>query len=682
VSDTPGHPAGDGSRNADDMVTRIGATRAGRLLKVVVVVALLLVGGPVAPVWAQDREEILAYDVQIELVDGNRLVVTEDITVRALGREIRRGIYRDFPTSFPRSSGLGRIEAPFEVLDVTRGGAPEPWTLERIGGANGRGGVRVRIGDADVFLEDGVHRYSIRYSTSRWIDHGETSDQLYWNVTGNGWGYPIESATARISFPREVAADSLTLEAWTGPEGSTESNARVSFEPSTDVVSVATTEGLGPREGLTVRVTFPTGIVRPATEAQQAAWFRMDWGGYIDAGVVLFLVILLYLLLWVSVGRDPERDPIQVRYEPPEGYSPAALGYLENRGYQNAQLTATVVNLAVRGLLRIEKLASGWRLQRTEGATGDGLPTEEASLFGTLLGSRTSLDLEAKHSSTMQAARNGLRRRLGLQLEKRYFVLNRRWFAAGLAFSLAGFALLAWRDRFSVAPEAWFLGVWLTFWTLGTATLAWRVSTLWISVFRGGGLSAIAPAVFLTLFATPFVVAEIVVAALLVTRVPLHLVLATVALGSVNVVFYHLLERPTLRGRGVLDRLEGFKRFLTAAEADRMDRLTEPERTPELFERYLPYAVALGVENRWAEQFAGVVAAGATAERTGSGALGWYGGGGASGLSGMTSSLGGAFSSTLSSASSPPPSSSSGGGGGGGGGSSGGGGGGGGGGGW
>ena len=91
----------------------------------------------------QGVEEILSFDVRIDVQPGGLMVVTEEITVRALGREIRRGIYRDFPTSFPRQIGLGRIEAPFSVHSVTRDGAAEPYSLQSTGGPAGRGGMRI-----------------------------------------------------------------------------------------------------------------------------------------------------------------------------------------------------------------------------------------------------------------------------------------------------------------------------------------------------------------------------------------------------------------------------------------------------------------------------------------------------------------------------------------------------------
>ena len=635
---------------------------------------------------APEREEIVAYDVAIEVEPDGWLEITEEIRVRALGQQIRRGIYRDFPTSFPREGGLGRIEAPFEVVEVRRDGAPEPYVLQSVGGPASRGGIRVRIGDADVLLDPGVHTYRLTYRTIRWIRYGDDADDLYWNVTGNGWDFPILSASAVVTLPGAVDPDAVSLEGWTGPEGSTTSALTSSWDPEAGSWVFHTTAPLGPREGLTIRMTFPKGVVASPTEAQEAEWFRLDWGRWLEAGTVVALVLSVYLLLWLRVGRDPSGSPVVVRYEPPPGFTPAGLGYVVERGHAGRHLTAAVVDLAVRGWIEIDRKGSTWTLRRTDEDPEDPPPHEEAVLLKGLFGSSggshgKTVTLKGSHMPSVRSAVQSFRADVGRRLEADYFRLNRRWFLVGLVLTLVGFAVLAWRVRYAIPEHAWFLGIWLTFWTMGTGTLVWRVLVSWRMAFSGQRMYFLSAA-FLSLFATPFVVAEVVVGFMLWQAVPGHLMAAAVVLGGINVLFYHLLERPTLKGRGVLDQAEGLRRFLTSTEEDRIQRLQPADAPLELFERFLPWAIALGVESQWAARFEDALAAQPPSGSSGtrSGPV-WYGGSSGDSLSSMSSSLGSSFSSSLSASSSAPSSSGSGGGGGGGG-SSGGGGGGGGGGGW
>lgn len=649
--------------------------------------------GPL-PAGAQQREEVIAFDAAIEVLDGNRMVVTERIRVRALGNRIERGIFRDFPTTFPRPRGLGRIEAPFEVLAVTRNGEPEPWALERIGGEGGRGGVRVRIGDAATRLERGVHDYTLRYETARWMAFDDAGTTLYWNVTGNGWDFRIAEATATVTFPRPLAEPPAALGAWTGPEGSTASDATVEWDPARGAVRVATTRALRAGEGLTLRVTVPPGIVEPADAEQEAAWFREDWARPIEAGGVVLLVVILYLAMWVAVGRDPPGGPLVVRYEPPRGYSPAALGYLRERGWAPRLLSATLVNLAVHGLVTIRHDDDTWTLRRTEKKPDGTLHKEERRLLDALFrDGATRVVLSSTPARRVRDGATALRTTLTARFEREYLHRNRGWFAAGLLASIAGLAVIALRDPYPLSSVAWFLMFWLGLWTIGTGTLVTRVVGLWRAVFRREAGARVGEAGAMSLFAIPFVVAWVVVFAILLTMVPLVMVVAAGLLGAVNIAFYHLLERPTPRARRVLDALDGFERFLVATDADRFDRLNPPARTPELFERYLPHAIALGVENRWAASFEAALAEGQQAATAGGARSrpvrtaptpAWYTGAAVGGLAGIATSLGHGFSTSLSAASTPPPPSGSGGfgGGGGSGGSSGGGGGGGGGGGW
>ena len=236
-----------------------------------------------------------------------------------------------------------------------------------------------------------------------------------------------------------------------------------------------------------------------------------------------------------------------------------------------------------------------------------------------------------------------------------------------MAVSVLGFAALAWRWRFDVEPTALFLGVWLTGWTAGVGTLAYRVYATARAARSGGGAGLWGQAAFLSLFSIPFVGAEIFVAGMLLTMVPNHLVATAVVLGAVNVLFYHLLERPTLKGRGVLDELEAFRAYLesTASRASRTGG-NLPEEQIRTWERNLPYAIALGLERQWTDAFSGALTPAMAAASGSDGGLMWYSrshGAPPLDASAFASTLGTGLSSTLTSMSSPPSSSGSGGGG-------------------
>jgi uncharacterized membrane protein len=194
----------------------------------------------------------------------------------------------------------------------------------------------------------------------------------------------------------------------------------------------------------------------------------------------------------------------------------------------------------------------------------------------------------------------------------------------------------------------------------------------------GQKIASAGGAVFLTLFSIPFFAGEIAGIVVLAVSTSAAVIVILLLVVGVNYLFHLLLKAPTRMGRALLDKVEGFKMFLGATEKDRMNVFYPPMRTPELFEKYLPYALALGVEQEWSEQFSEILAYAAQRGTTYSPA--WYSGTSwrTLGASGFASSLGSSLSGAISSSSHAPGSRS----GSGGGGSSGGGGGGGGGGGW
>jgi uncharacterized membrane protein YgcG len=401
------------------------------------------------------------------------------------------------------------------------------------------------------------------------------------------------------------------------------------------------------------------------------------------AGIGILLLFSFYVLVWVKVGRDPEAGSIMVRYTPPSDMTPAVMRYIMQMGYDDKCFAAALINMAVKGHITVQEDGGEYRIKKRDGGRAP-LPAEEEKMLGRLLGSAPEIELVQRNHASISGAITALKEYLKQKYEKVYFITNRRYFITGLVITAllllaSGFGLA---HRKQMIPAFIFICVWLTGWSVGVIVLVRQVIARWKATFHGGSHKALngAGAVFLTLFSLPFIGGEVAGMTMLAKFSSAMVVVFLIIAMAVNYLFFHLLKAPTRAGRTVLDAVEGFKTFLIATEKDRMNMMTPPDRTPEIFEKYLPYALALDVEHQWAEQFADVLAAASVSKEAGGYSPAWYHGTAWSSLAAgdFAESLGTAFAGAVSASSTAPGSSS----GSGGGGSSGGGGGGGGGGGW
>ncbi len=602
-------------------------------------------------------EEILNFESQIKTQKNGDLEVTETLRVVAEGNEIKRGIYRDFPTLYRGRFGL-KSSVPFDVLGVTRDGQKETWRVE-----NQNNGVRVYIGDPDVFLRPGEYTYVIRYRTGRQLGFFADFDELYWNVTGNDWAFPIERASVKVELP--PGARQKSVEAYTGYEGDKGQDWREVAAGSG--VEIVTTTRLSPQEGLTIVVTWPKGFVTAPSEMEQWRQLLRDNTGIAMGFGGLLLALFYFLVVWFAYGRDPQKGVIIPRYEPPPGFGPAAVRYLRGMGtLDDRSLAASVIDLAVQGAVTIKESASGtYELKRTSSAKRVLTPPGPA-VMEALLGPATSFVFKNENHKAIKNARQTIAKAVSAQCDTIFFVRNLHLWVIGLLVTLVPLAVSLYDTKEPFG--ALFLLVWLGFWSIGVAGLSMQIVSSW----RQAGWKKIA-AIPITLFAIPFYAGWVFGAVMLVIVASPWVAGCYVAGILMTMIFHHLLKRPTESGREALDDIEGFRQYLRVAESDRLNLENPPERTPTLFEKFLPYALALDVEQEWSEQFTEVLKA---SEFTPS----WYQGKtlAAVGVAGFASSMSSSFTSAISSSSSAPGSSS----GSGGGGSSGGGGGGGGGGGW
>ncbi len=620
----------------------------GLLRRVVPALLLLL-----APIGAHAEERIHLFVSDARINPDSSLDITETIDVNSEHDQIRHGIFRDFPTRYKGPHGT-QVHVGFTLLDVTLDGQPVPATVESIAG-----GVRAKIGDPERFVDEGEHRYVLHYRTTRQVGRFQGYDELYWNATGTGWIFPIDVAEARITLPKAVKFGERR--AYTGAYGVSGSDAEVITDKPGEI-AFRTTRALGAREGLTVAAAFPRGVVGEASAAERGKYWLADYGPpLVGLGALLGLCVFFYIA-WARAGRNPRPGTIVPIWTPPDELSPPAMRYVTKMGSDNRAFAAALVDMGVRGHIRIVEEDGGWfsrdkkRIERLE-ATAP-LPSEEQVALGGLVQPGESIVMEQKNHEEFSSAKKRLDESLKSAYEGSLFKRNYGWAIVGViawigAFWLACAAVVA-TDNGAAARE-----VVVTLGAMGVAAL--------LSMAIYGSSTIIKVVLSVAAFGA--------VALAAVTGLPifidalnsgwwLPLLIPALALPLVVSCFWWIAA-PTRQGRAVLDRIAGFKQYLSITERERLDRMTAPEDTPEIFEKYLPYAIALGVENRWADRFQGVLAAAAAAPGGHTGFL-WYSGSGSpwDNPSSFASSMGSSLASTISSASSAPGSSSGSGGGG------------------
>jgi uncharacterized membrane protein YgcG len=619
-------------------------------------------------------EEILDYHSDIRVQEDTSLLVQETIRVRSSGQLIKHGIYRDFPTRYQDRLG-NRYVVNFQVLEVRRDGQPDNFHLKDLSN-----GERVYVGNENVLLSPGEYTYTLLYASNRQLGFFADHDELYWNVTGNGWAFPIVHASATVTLPKNIPTAGLRPEGYTGVQGSQAKNFTSSLEAGVGV-AFATTQRLLPGEGLTVVVSWPKGYFQEPSRATRLRYFIDDNRSALVGVAGLALLFFYYLVVWFRVGKDPAKASIMALYEPPNGVSPAAMRYLVRMGFDDKTFAAAVINMAVKSFLSIKEKDGVYTLRRSK-ADKQVLAPEENAIAAKLFrkhrkdddddsdkpddgaDAASEIKLQTKNHEAISDAMAALKKALAAAEGKIYFVTNQRYMIPGAILSVLLLAAMVMAENGDRRFVLGFFSVWLSGWSVGVFFLVRQSLQLWKGVRAGGSQKPklMKQARSSTLLASVFVAGEIgvlIALALSVSFAALFILLATVGL---NLVFHRLLKAPTSAGRQLLDKIEGFRMFLSAVDADRLNRLNPPEKTPELFEKYLPYAVALNAEQAWAQQFSSVLnQAGGAAQ---SYRPGWYMGGTGLAAGAFASSLGGSFSNAIAASSSAPGSSSGGGGGG------------------
>jgi len=598
---------------------------------------------------ASAEEFISSYHSIVDVAKDGTLTVTEAITARAEGDRIKRGIFRDFPLYALDKDG-NRTKVGFKVLSVERDGAPEDWHTENIDG-----GIRIFTGNADRILPTGEHIFQITYTTDRQIRYFDSYDELTWNVTGNGWQFPMREISATISLPQGARPTDTAV--FTGKLGATGKDARILTEGND--VFFASTRPFYPGEGMTVAVKLPKGVLDAPSASQEREWWLRDRLALIIAGLGLLIVLAYYYRAWSAVGRDPAEGLIVPRWHPPEGLSPALVNYVDGRGFADGgwtALSATALDLAVKGFVTIEDLKNGLIIRRTEKKIENSLPVGQRTLLSSIGAPGNSLTIDKANGETVQKVGADFRSSIEKEHRGKYYRSNSGYIVGGLVLS---FGVIVAALIFGSFDE----GDIGTIISLSMAAVFFAVSATIYGKQRRRGrgvLSRLGGIVFMAI--SGFLIFSLiagVVGRIFFDHVHDANTLAVVALGLIvllNVLFVLVMGAPTPLGRQLMDAIEGLRLYLTVAEKDRMNMQGAPQMSPQHFETLLPYAVALGVEKPWSKAFETWLAAASTGAAAY--APTWYNGNYNSfgdRIGGFSSSM----ASTIASAIPAPPSSSS-----------------------
>lgn len=502
-------------------------------------------------------EEILSFDSFADVQKDASAVIVEKIAVRAEGKRIKRGIYRDLPTAKGER---------YRVLSVSRETAvPDGEDAERLTTARGdeneayftefkNGYLRINTG-SDAFLEpDNVYVFTIVYQVFNAVRPFKDYDEFYWNATGNGWEFPIKKASAFVRLPD--GAPVLQKAVYVGGHGSRERgliSGDMFIAPRALEAGEGLTFAVGFQKGF---VTFPPALVRALP--------------YILAGAVL----ILYMgLTWHLYGRDPAKPEVMPRFSGVPHLTAAQSGYVYFRGLQNKRcLSAALIENAVGGYLKMTEIDKD---TLTFSKKREAVSKEEKFFARKFPFAAVASD---KPSKPLRTFYKEFSRRLKTTAGDAYFSANYLFVGIGAALAGAGVLWLA-----HLAGDVGF----------GLALL------IFVPFLYAGFLRIRAHVVFGTLWTLIILLNCLSVTWIPVAQSePLRFVLifylaALAALGA----YAYLIYRPTRRGQEVVAHLDGLKMFMTAVHQD-----MPKDVTFDKMEKLLPYAVLFGIEKQWCEK--------------------------------------------------------------------------------
>ena len=532
------------------------------------------------------NEKINKFNVEITINSDSSIIVTEKIAYD-FGTQNRHGIYRDIPYRYETEKGIYKLD--FRVQNVV----DETGSKYRYETSTKGDYISIKIGDPNVYVT-GENIYIITYEVGGALNYFDEHDELYWNATGNEWAVNIYNASIKISLPQNIKSEDIKLTCYTGKIGSREKNCKSEILSETETY-FESTKMLLPGGGLTIVLGWPKGIVKevPKKYSKDIGTTLLKYLPYLIALYVLVIPLVTLgaiSFIWNKYGRDPAgKGTIIPIYSPPDKLTPMEIGSIVDERADLRDISATIIDLAVKGYMKIHEIKEKGFFKTKRDyefiklkEADEKLESHERELFNALFTKKPGvLEKIFDFIRIFDDGRN-------LITEKRYAAQEEGRLATLKIFDKKGKPV---KEETSKEKP------------LSGKTVV-RLSELKGKFYEN--LPGIKSVTYETLVNKGYFPTN-------PDRVRNRYYILAGVLVVINIIsaiivglFGRAMPRKTKRGKLTHEAILGFKEFLTVTEKDRLKFFNAPEKSPEMFEKFLPHAMALGVERQWAKQFEGI----------------------------------------------------------------------------
>lgn len=527
------------------------------------------------------------YSVKLDVYENNSFVVTEDIKVDFT--EAKHGIFRNIPYTGTMTRQIGGKTVlekyRMKISDVQVEGYNFNTYKEN-------GNLVIQIGSGDIYVE-GPQEYRITYRCALYDDKNDAFDSLYWNILPNEWPTPIESSSMTVHMPKEFDPDMVEFIA--GDYGWADMEA-VGWEVNGTTITANTTRILNTGEGVTLNVILPEGYFVGEKTMIWMLWLML---------LIIIAAPILSIILWFLFGRDPKVIRT-VEFYPPEGVSPAELGYIIDGAVDSKDIVSLIIYWANGGYLTIREDGDKKFTLIKKKELPASAKTYEYTMFQGLFDNRGQValeDLKEDFYGTFEATKGQLKAYFTMKKENRIFTQSSMGARAlGVLLMIAPVLSLTIFGVFlNKSDDLWIMAA------IPVIFFALIGFSFFITAYdRKDSLSKAKSAGLNLLGIVTLIISGL--GTLLYSYMTIGSVLTGLAADLASVIaliFTMRMKQRTKKSSQILGKILGFKEFIRTAELDRIKKLVD--ETPNYFYNVLPYAYVFGLTDKWAKKFEEIV---------------------------------------------------------------------------